>query len=122
MTQARISEQEAWLKCLTYTRAVFTRIHEVRTVASVHKLGSMLFDMMRTTVLLQAYGELGCICHPDVSSALVVAALQKEGNAVINALTKPKTKDPYVATNEMTISTLSTNLNNLMSNNLSWKT
>ena len=59
MTQAGLSEQEAWLKCLTYGRAVFTRIHEVHTVASIHTIGSMLFGMMRATVLLQAYGELG---------------------------------------------------------------
>ena len=88
-------------------------------MASVHKVGSMLFGMTWTTVLLQAYGELACIRHPDVSSALDVAALQKEGKAITDALTKPKTKDPHVATNEMTICSLTTNLNNSISNNLS---
>ena len=94
MTQAGLSEPEAWLKCLTYARAVFTRVHEVFTVNSVHSIGSMLFGMMRSAVLLQAYGELGWIRHPDVSLALVVAALQKEDNAVTEALNRAKIKDP----------------------------
>ena len=108
MTQAGLSEAEAWLKCLTYARAVFTHVHEVHTVSSVHSVGSMLFGMMRSTVLLQAYGELGWIRHPDVSSALVVAALQKEGKAVTEALNKAKIKDPQVISNKSNITNLAT--------------
>ena len=122
MNQAGLGEDEAWTKCLTYARAVFARIFEVRTVASVHTVGSMLYGMMRATQLLQGYGELGWIRHPDVSSALVVAALQKEGKAVSEALGKAKTKDPQVNTNKNNISTLDTKVNDLIRKNPSLNT
>jgi len=117
MTQAGLSDEEAWGKCLTYARAVFARIFEVRTVASVHTVGSMLYGMMRSTQMLQGYGELGWIRHPDVSSALVVAALQKEGKAVTDALAKAKAKDPQVATNKSNISALDNKIKELIRKN-----
>ena len=121
-TQAGLSEAEAWLKCLTYARAVFTRVHKVHTMASVHSVGSMLFGMMRSTVLLQAYGKLGWIRHPDVSLALVIAALQKEGKAVTEALNRAKIKDPQVTTNKTSISSLTTKVNGLITKNPNWNT
>ena len=117
MTDAGLGVEEAWGKCLTYARAVFARIYEVRTVASVHTAGSMLYGMMRSTQMLQAYGELGWIRHPDVSSALVVAALQKEGKAVTEALAKAKAKDPQVATNKSNISSLENRFKELLKKN-----
>ena len=120
MTQAGLSKAEVWLKCLAYARAVFMCVHKVRTVTSVHSVGSMLFGMMRVTVLLQAYGELGWICHPDVLLALVVAALQKEGEAVMEALNRAKIKDPQVITNKSSISSLTTRVNGLITKNPTW--
>ena len=121
-TQTGLSEAEAWLKCLTYARAVFTRVHEVRTVASVHSVKSMLFGMVRSTVLLQAYGKLGWIRHPDVLSALVVATLQKEGKAVTEALNRAKIKDLQVTTTKSSISSLTTRVNGLITKNPNWNT
>ena len=122
MTEAGLGMEEAWGKCLTYARAVFVRVYEVRTVASVHTVGSMLYGMMRATQMLQAYGELGWIRHPDVSSALVVAALQKEGKAVSEALAKARTKDPQVASNKSNISSLDSKLKELIRKNPSLNT
>ena len=117
MRQAGLSEEEAWGKCLTYAGAVFTRIYEVRTVASVRTIGSMLYGMMRATKLLQSYGELGWIRHPDVSSALVVAALQKDGRSRSEDLAKLKLKDPQVGTNKNDITALKDKLKQVISKN-----
>jgi len=117
MRQAGLSEEEAWGKCLTYAGAVFTRIYEVRTVASVRTIGSMLYGMMRATRLLQSYSELGWIRHPDVSSALVVAALQKDGRSRSEDLAKLKLKDPQVGTNKNDIAALKSRLTNVISKN-----
>lgn len=57
-------------------------MHEVRTTSTDHTEGAMLYGMLRATQLLAGYGDLGWIRHPDVSSALVVASLQKEGTAI----------------------------------------
>ena len=90
MTSAGLAEQEAWKKCLTYCRAVFNRIHEVRMVSTDRTLGGMFYGMMQKTCLLESYGKLGWIRHPDVSSALVIASLQKEGKVIKTAMTKGK--------------------------------
>ena len=86
-------------------------------LSSVHTAGSMLYGMMRSTQMLQAYGELGWIRHPDVSSALVVAALQKVGKAVTDALAKAKAKDPQIATNKSNISSLENKFKELLRKN-----
>jgi len=79
MTGVGLSSAESWNKCLTYVVAVFTRIFEVRTVSEYKTLGSMIYGMMRATYLMESYTELGWIRHPDVSSALVLASLQRKG-------------------------------------------
>jgi hypothetical protein len=79
MTDASLTNEVAWAKCLTYCRDVFKRIQEVRTVSSDYTLGSMIHGMMVATKMLGSYGELGWIRHPDVSSALVMAWLQRDG-------------------------------------------
>ena len=82
MTGAGLGASESWNKCLTYSKAIFKRVHEVRTTSTDHTEGAMLYGMLRATQLLAGYGDLGWIRHPDVSSALVVASLQKEGTAI----------------------------------------
>ena len=112
MEQSGMSPGESWKKCLTYARAVFTRIHEVRTVSTEHTAGSMLYGMMRVTRMLESYGELGWIRHPDVSSALVVAALQKDGKGLSETVAAQvrKVKDPQVASNKNNIADLKAQL------------
>ena len=73
MTGAALTQGDAWKKCLTYTKAIFSRIYEVRTVSSDRTPGSMLYGMLLSTELLAAFAALGWIRHPDISSALVVA-------------------------------------------------
>ena len=124
MVQAGMSHTEAWKKCLTYSRAVFTRIHEVRTVSTEHTAGSMLYGMMRATRMLESYGELGWIRHPDVSSALVVPALQKDGKSLTDSIQAQvkKLKDPQVTSNKNNIAELKAELKRLKEKNPSLST
>lgn len=122
MTDAGLGVDEAWGKCLTYARAVFLRVHEVRTAETHLTAGSMLYGMMKASNLLSAYGELGWIRHPDVSSALVVAALQKEGKAVAAAIAKATKPNPQIALNKTAIGNLQNELKSLKSKNPSWNT
>jgi len=115
MTKAGLSPEVAWTKCLTYALAVFERIHEVRTTALLHTPGSMLYGMMRATRLLQTYTEIGWIRHPDVSSALVMAALQRQGAENVVAMRDPQvnTNKSGVATNKAGIASNKTKITNL---------
>jgi hypothetical protein len=100
MTGAGLKKDDAWSKCLTYARAVFEHIYEVRSTSADKTPGAMIHGMLRATQMLQSYMELGWIRHPDVSSALVVAALQMEGKAVEGALKKDKVKSDQINTNK----------------------
>ena len=86
MTGAGLTSIESWKKCLTYSKAIFNRIHDVRTLSSDRTSGSMLYGMLFATELLGLFATLGWIRHPDISSALVVASLQKEGGAIKDTL------------------------------------
>ena len=122
MTATGLAEQESWKKCLTYCRAVFYRIHEVRTVSTDRTLGVMVYGMMQVTCLLESYGKLGWICHPDVSSALVIASLQKEGKVIETAMTKGKEKADQVEKNKRGWECLDKELKKLKEKNPSWNT
>ena len=86
MHQAGLTESDSWEKCLIFVKAVFTRISEVRGVTHRPTPGSMLYGMLRATSLLQEYVEVDWIRHAEVASALVIAALEKEGHVVKEAL------------------------------------
>ena len=55
---------------------------EVWTTSSLLIDGAMLYGMLVASELLDAFADLHWIRHPNVSSALVVAALQKDAQAV----------------------------------------
>ena len=82
--------------------------------------GSMIYGMMKASNLLSAYGDLGWICHPDVSSALVVAALQKEGKTVSAALDRANRPNPQVGANKTLITNLTRDLQSLKNKNPQW--
>ena len=109
MTAAALTQSDAWKKCLTYTKAIFARIYEVRTVSSDRTLGSMLYGMLLLTELLAAFAALGWIRHPDISSALVVASLQKEGSAMKDALKSISELKTQVGKNTTSLKTVDTN-------------
>ena len=117
MTGAALTQGDAWKKCLTYTKAIFSRIYEVRTVSSDRTPGSMLYGMLLSTELLAAFAALGWIRHPDISSALVVASLQKEGGAMKDALKNIGELKTQVGKNTTSIKTVDTNWKNLKSRN-----
>ena len=79
MLSAGLTSAQAWSsKTLTYLRAVFDRIHSVRSLSSEKNAASMLFGMMRATELLDTYGQLEWVRHPDISSAMIISALQRD--------------------------------------------
>ena len=55
--------------------------------------GPIAYGMVQATNLLNAYVTIGWICHLDVSSALVIASLQKEGKSIEAILWVIKDKD-----------------------------
>ena len=54
----------------------------MRTVSADKTLEAIIYRMLQATQLLEGFAELGWIHHPDVSSALVVAPLQKDGKSI----------------------------------------
>ena len=77
----------------------------------------MLCGMLLSTELLAAFAALGWIRHPDISSALVVASLQKEGGAMKDALKNIGELKTQVGKNTTSIKTVDTNWKNLKSRN-----
>ena len=89
MTGAGLGSKEAWdNKECTYLKAVFRRVYEVRTVSTKQSIGAMIYGMLRATNLLDDYTALDWIRHPDVSSALVVASLQREGKQLTTVVSE----------------------------------
>ena len=89
MTGAGLGSKEAWdNKECTYLKAVFRRVYEVRTVSTEQSIGAMIYGMLRATNLLDDYTALDWIRHPDVSSALVVASLQREGKQLTTVVSE----------------------------------
>ena len=41
-----LSRDESWGKCLTYTKAIFSRIYDVQTVSADRTPGTMLYEML----------------------------------------------------------------------------
>lgn len=64
------------------------RIYNVRTVSKKLTPGSMLYGMLRATVLLEEYVAVQWIHHSDVSSSLLIASLQREGKIMEEAVKK----------------------------------
>ncbi len=85
-------------------------------------LGGMDCGMMQATCLLEAYGKLGWIRHSDVSSALVIASLQKEGKVIKTAFVKDKEKAVQVNKNKRGWECLERELKKLKEKNPSWNT
>ena len=78
--------------------------------------------MLLATQLLEAYSEVGWIRHPDVSSALVVASLKPEGNAVKAAIAQLGFDKELIYKNKKAIDTLAAEQRNLKAKNPNWNT
>ena len=76
--------------------------------------------MIRATYLLESYTELGWIRHPNVSSALVVASLRREGRGTSTSTTTAQKHD--IDKNKEEIGKLSRELTRLKNKNPSWNT
>ena len=64
---------------LTYTMSIFQQFHRVRTLTTDETSEAVLFGIMQATDLLEEYAKSEWVCHPDVSTAMVLASLQKDG-------------------------------------------
>ena len=64
---------------LTYTMSFFQQVHRVRTLTTEETPEAMLFGIVQTTDLLDEYAKSEWVCHPDVSAAMVLASIQKDG-------------------------------------------
>ena len=69
--------------------------------------------MLLSSELLEAFAALGWIRHPGVSSALVVASLQKEGGALKEAVKGIKDLSVLVKVNQAVLKNLKKNNTNL---------
>ena len=122
LTEAGLSTSEVWAKLLTYSKAVFTRIFDVRKLSLIRTLGGMIYGMPKATTLLEGYAVLGWVCHPDVSLPLVLASLQKEDRAVNDSMRKIKVDLAQVGTNTKEIGKIVNELKHLKIKNPTWNT
>ena len=63
--------------------SVFQRIHCIQTLTTEENPEAMLFGITQATDLLDEYAKSEWVCHPDVSAAMVLASLQKDGLGII---------------------------------------
>ena len=59
MEGAKVSKENEWKKCLTYTKAIFSRIYNICTISSDRTTGAMLYVMLLATDLLEAFTAPG---------------------------------------------------------------
>jgi hypothetical protein len=81
----------------------------------------MIYGMLRATQLLESFAELGWIRHPDVSSALVVASLQKEAKGLDDALKGIANKTDQINKNKKAIDEIKSDRTRMANLNPSWK-
>ena len=79
------SKKQGWEKIARYLKAIFLRVGKVRTITSDLKAHTMLFGAMKATEMLDHYHSVDWFRHPDVSSTLVMTALQHQGSYVTAA-------------------------------------
>ena len=77
----------------------------------------MLHGMFVATKMLQSYGELGWIRHPDASSALVVASLQREAKIEKDSSGKARGDATKIRKVEEDVKTISDQIKDLFRNN-----
>ena len=122
MTNAGLTPDEAWLKVLIYVTAVFRRVHAVRTITVTMTDGARLFGVLKAIELLDEFADAEWIRHPDLSSALVLAALQKDGKSVQEAMTLFKRHEHTINQNKSRVAKVENELKDLKGKNPSWNT
>ena len=112
-----LADDEAWSRVLVYTKALMEDIKTVRSLSLEKDCGSMIWGSFRTTELLNEYMRLRWIQHPQVSSILALTSLQREGKALHEAISALKEKESSIASLSTKVTRLTTDYNNLKSNN-----
>ena len=92
-------------------------IKTVRALSLEKDCGSMIWGSFRTTKLLNEYMRLRWIQHPQVSSILALTSLQREEKALHEAISALKKKESSIATLSTKVTRLTTDYNNLKTNN-----
>ena len=117
MKTGGLADDEAWSRVLVYTKALMEDIKTVRSLSLEKDCGSMIWGSFRTTELLNEYMRLRWIQHPQVSSILALTSLQREGKALHEAISALKEKESSIASLSTKVTRLTTDYNNLKSNN-----
>ena len=122
MTGSGLTDDEGWEKVLMLVVAVFQRVHQVRTVTNVAMDGAYLYGMLKASALLDEFTQLDWVRHPDVSSGLVLAALQKDAKAVEEALELLRKNVNVINANKNKVNAVEKELERLKKLNKSWQT
>jgi len=100
MTSAGVRKASAWDKICTYLKAIVNRITKVRTISTDLTPEAMLFCMMKATKLLDQFSHHDWIWHPDVSAAMIIAAMQRDSKLIADAIATLKKEETLFATKE----------------------
>ena len=76
------SKKQGWEKIARYLKAIFLHVGKDRTLTSDLQPHTMLFGAMKATEMLDQYHSVDWFRHPDVSSTLVMSALQHQSSYV----------------------------------------
>ena len=87
-----LNTADAWSRVLVYTKSLFEDFKTVRQVSAVNTASSMIWGSFLATDLLREYAYLHFIQHPQVSSILALASVQREGKALDEALSAMSAK------------------------------
>jgi hypothetical protein len=117
LLKAGFSDKNAWDRVLTYVKSVFENVHKVRTLVKSHTPGSMLMGMFKATLLLEEYRKLEFVRHPYVSSALVIASMQREGKQLGEALKQLEGYFKTITNNSAALSRLEAIIQKLQTKN-----
>ena len=117
MKTGGLADDEAWSRVLVYTKALMEDIKTVRSLSLEKDCGAMIWGSFRTTELLNEYMRLRWIQHPQVSSILALTSLQREGKALHEAISALKEKESTLTSLGTRVTRLTTDYNNLKTNN-----
>ena len=84
--------------------------------------GAYLYGMLKASSLLDEFTQLDWVRHPDVSSGLVLAALQKDAKAVEEALELLRKNVNGINANKNKVNAVEKELERLKKLNKSWQT
>jgi len=117
MKTGGLADDKAWSRVLVYTKALMDDNKTVRSLSLDKDYGAMIWGSFRTAELLNEYMRLRWIQHPQVSSILALTSLQREGEALHEAIATMKEKEATITSHGTKINRLTTDFSALKTNN-----